>query len=404
MAETVLDAPRARTGGALLLAALLLVALNLRPTLTSISPLLGDIRAATGLSFRLAGLLTTLPVLAMGVFALAGARVSRLFGDRHGVSLALLVIAAACGWRWSAASGAALIGSAALVGVGVALIQALLPGVIKHNYAARLPQTMGLYSAAIMGGGGLGAVVSPWVAHQSGNWHAGLGVWVVLALAALLVWRAVPGEMPPAASAGRGLGPLLRNRRAWLLALYFGLINGGYTSMVAWLPPFFVQRGLTAQHAGSLLGLMTAAQVVAALSLPVLALKSRDRRPWLALGLSLQLAGFAGLILQPDALPTLWVMLIGFGLGGCFALSLILTLDHLHEPRRAGELAAFVQGAGFVIAALAPFAIGWLRDAGASFTAGWLLLTVSAAAMLLVTRRYVPEGYAAAMHGIVPGE
>jgi len=400
MLETALATPRARRGGALLLAALVLVALNLRPTLTSISPLLGDIRAATGMPFRLASLLTTLPVLAMGLFALAGGRVSRTIGDRHGVALGLAVIAAACAWRWNAAGSGTLIASAALAGVGVALIQALLPGVIKHNYLPKLALTMGLYSASIMGGGGLGAVVSPYTAHLASDWHVGLGIWALPAVVALVAWYAVPGQMPVAAAAGRGLGPLLRNRRAWLLALYFGLINGGYTSMVAWLPPFFVQRGLTAQHAGSLLGLMTAAQVAAALTLPALALRSADRRPWLAFGLVLQLTGFIGLQLCPDTLRWLWVVATGFGLGGCFALSLILTLDHLHDPRRAGELAAFVQGVGFIIAALAPFAIGWIRDVSGGFGAGWLLLTVSAAAMLGVTTRYAPQGYADAMRGV----
>src|SRR5437899_1142956 len=83
-----------------LLSVLLLVALNLRPLLTSISPLLSDIKAATGMSFGAASLLTVLPVLAMGIVALAGVRMNRWLGDRRGIALGLLAIAIACAGRF----------------------------------------------------------------------------------------------------------------------------------------------------------------------------------------------------------------------------------------------------------------------------------------------------------------
>ncbi|MDF2658422.1 MAG: major facilitator superfamily transporter, partial [Paenibacillus sp.] len=52
-----------------LLAAIFLAALNLRPVITSVAPLLQTIQANTGMSGVAASLLTTLPVLCMGVFA-----------------------------------------------------------------------------------------------------------------------------------------------------------------------------------------------------------------------------------------------------------------------------------------------------------------------------------------------
>ncbi|MDQ3200770.1 MAG: cyanate transporter, partial [Pseudomonadota bacterium] len=53
----------------LLLLGLILVALNLRPALSSMAPMLSDISRALGLSAAQAGLLTTLPVLCLGLFA-----------------------------------------------------------------------------------------------------------------------------------------------------------------------------------------------------------------------------------------------------------------------------------------------------------------------------------------------
>ncbi|MBF3130041.1 MFS transporter, partial [Pseudomonas aeruginosa] len=219
----------------------------------------------------------------------------------------------------------------------------------------------------------------------------------VPALLALLLWMfARPREVLPSA----GEGPVRHffgNRRGWLLAVYFGLINGGYTSMVAWLPVYYRQLGWSAQDSGGLVGIMTIFQVLAALSVPLLIRRRLDRRPWLLAALLVQLGGFCGLLLMPLQHAALWVALIGYGLGACFALSLTLTLDHLHEPRAAGSLAAFVQGIGFIITGIVPYLTGWLRDATGSFQASWLLLAASVVAMLLVTLRFAPSGYARAM-------
>lgn len=253
------------------------------------------------------------------------------------------------------------------------------------------------YSVSLMAGGGTAAVLSPRIAEHFSNWQAGLGAWAVPALLALLLWMfARPREVLPSA----GEGPVRHffgNRRGWLLAVYFGLINGGYTSMVAWLPVYYRQLGWSAQDSGGLVGIMTIFQVLAALSVPLLIRRRLDRRPWLLAALLVQLGGFCGLLLMPLQHAALWVALIGYGLGACFALSLTLTLDHLHEPRAAGSLAAFVQGIGFIITGIVPYLTGWLRDVTGSFQASWLLLAASVVAMLLVTLRFAPSGYARAM-------
>ncbi|BCG24365.1 MFS transporter [Pseudomonas tohonis] len=382
---------------------LLLVALglNLRPILGSVSPLLGEIRAATGLSFQGTALLTTLPVICMGLVALAAVRLEARLGERRGVAIGLALIFGACLARWLCDRGDVLLGTALLGGIGVALIQALVPAVIKRQFAGRVALAMGLYSASLMSGGGLSALLSPVLASHFGHWQAGLGFWLVPAALALLLWLRLPLARAdsPRASAGPGL---LGDRRAWLLALYFGLINCGYMSMVAWLPAFYQQLGWSPTRSGSLLAFMTLFQVLAALTIPALAQRGVDRRPLLTLCLAAQAVGFAGLVWAPQQATLLWVALIGFGLGACFALSLILTLDHRRDPREAGQLAAFVQGVGFLINAVSPWLTGWLREVTGSFTSAWVVLVVMVLAMLALTRVFSPASYGMAPGGEVP--
>ncbi|MNO59774.1 putative transporter YycB [compost metagenome] len=373
--------------------------INLRPILTSIGPLLAEIREATGLGFQGASLLTVLPVLCMGFFALALPWIGPRLGEARGMTCGLLAIAAACLWRLLLDSGMALIASAVLAGIGVAIIQALVPGVIKRWFPTRVPGAMGLYSASLMAGGGSAAVLAPVVATRLGHWQTGLGVWAGLALVGLLFWCLARPREAVAQEPARRTRHFFGSRRAWLLAIYFGIINGGYTSMVAWLPVYYRQLGWSAESSGQLVGLMTIFQVLAALSIPLLIRGSLDRRGWLALCLLIQLAGFCGLLLAPLHLPGLWVALIGYGLGACFALSLTLTLDHLPDPGAAGRLAAFVQGIGFIITGIIPYVTGWLRDHTGSFQMSWTLLAVLVVAMLVVTVRFAPRGYAGAMVG-----
>lgn len=377
-------------GGWALLVAL---GLNLRPILSSISPLLGEIRAATGMSFQSSAWLTSLPVICMGLVALLGVRLEARLGERRGVALGLMLILLACLARLLIGQAPALLATALLGGAGVALIHALVPALIKRQFQQRVALAMGVYSASLMGGGGLAALLSPVVAGHFAHWQAGLGVWLLPAMAALLLWLCVPlgaARNPQlAASASRLWG----NRRAWLLALYFGLINCGYMSMVAWLPAYYLQQGWSATQSGSLLAFMTIFQVLAALLMPALAQRSSDRRPLLGISLSAQAVGYVGLVLWPQQAPQVWVALIGFGLGACFALSLILTLDHRRDPRAAGQLAAFVQGVGFLINAVSPWMTGWLRELTGSFVSAWWVLTATVLGMLLLTRVFSPASY-----------
>ena len=382
---------------ALNLLLVMLLALNLRPIRTSIGPLLEPMRASTGLGYQQAALLTALPVLCMGLVPLLQPWLRRWISEHGGMLAGLAAIALACLWRLQLGSAWALIASAVVAGLGVAVVQGMMPGLVNRWFPGRLAGAMGMYSAALMSGGGLAAVLGPHISGYFGHWQAGLGLWAIPALLAMLAWTLLRPRQDAPKLAGAAGGHWFGTRRAWLLALYFGLINGGYTSMVAWLPAYHLEHGGTAQGGGDLVGLMTIFQVAGALGLPLLLRRWVDRRPGLWLALSIQLAGFLGLLLAPTLSMGLWVAMIGFGLGACFSQSLTLTLEHLKTPAEAGGLAAFVQGIGFIITGIVPYITGWLRDVSGDFQASWTLLTVTVLAMLLVTACFAPRGYAAAI-------
>ncbi len=312
-----------------MLLVLVLIGLNMRPLLTSVGPLLPQLRQASGMSFSVAALLTALPVVTMGGLALAGSWLHQHVSERRSVVISLLLIAVGALMRELYPQSALLLSSALLGGVGIGIIQAVMPSVIKRRFQQRTPLVMGLWSAALMGGGGLGAAITPWLVQHSETWYQTLAWWALPAVVALFAW--------------------------WWQSL----------------------------------ALMTLGQAAGALLMPAMA-RHQDRRKLLMLALVLQLVGFCGFIWLPMQLPVLWAMVCGLGLGGAFPLCLLLALDHSAQPAIAGKLVAFMQGIGFIIAGLAPWFSGVLRSISGNYLMDWAFHALCVVGLMIITLRFAP--------------
>lgn len=306
---------------------------------------------------------------------------------------ALLLLGIGSAMRFDAQSGALLIASAALCGLGSALVQGVLPALIKQAFTRKVPLVMGIFSACMMGGGALGASLTPRLA-VSLDWSQALALWSLPLLLAL-VWLGWKVRLPSTAAVAipDGEQRLITLPRSWLLIVCFGIINSGYGIVVAWLAPAYMAQGWSAAQAGELVAWLALAQTASGLSLPLLAARSLDRRPWMGLAIAMQLAGFDGLWLAPASAPILWCMLCGAGLGGSFSLIMVIALDHLPDPRRAGTLSALMQGFGFMLAATGPWVAARLYHYVGDFAAAWQWQLGGLLLMSLLVLRLDPRHY-----------
>ncbi|HEU4397734.1 MAG TPA: MFS transporter [Actinomycetota bacterium] len=374
-----------RPGRGGLVLALVLVALNLRPAIASVPPVLPDIQRDLGLSGAAAGALTALPVVCLGLFAPVAARLAGRFGVDRVVAWALVVLGA--GTLARAVGGAVgLFAATFLAGVGLAVGGALLPGIVKAHFPAdRAATVTGLYTTGLAGGALLAAALTvPLRNLLGGSWAPALAVWALPAAAALAVWRQVavpPGSGPPTgsgpageASPPRGGSPW-RSGLAWRVTLYTGLQSLLFYAALTWLAPLYQARGWSAERAGALLAVFSLTQLVATLGLPVLADRTGDRRPWIALSVSACTAGLLAVAVAPLAAPWLVAAVIGFGTGGQFAMALTLLVDAAADPAASRRLSGMAFLVGYLLAAAGPAAVGGLYDATGGFTAAFLGLT-----------------------------
>jgi CP family cyanate transporter-like MFS transporter len=377
--------PRPRSSDAVLLAGVVLVAINLRPAAASIGPLIGRIERDTGLSSVGASALTTLPVLCFGALAPLAPLLAKRLGVRSSIAGAMVVLLAGIAMRLLPGIAFLFIGTA-LAGSAIAIGNVLVPVLVRRDFSGRTATVMALYSTALIGFAALAAGVSVPIANVlGGGWKGGLGIWAVPAAVAVLIWapwlwRRDAGTAPVAgadAEAGRERIPvtaLLRRPLAWSVTGFFALQAGGFYATLAWLPSIFESHGASQAHAGFLLSLSLIVGLVAALTVPGLAGRFAHQRALMIGCCALTAGGLAGVLLAPMSAPYLWTVLLGLGQNAAFPLALMLIVLRAGDVSYTQALSTMTQTVGYVLGAFAPLAVGAIHGATHSWTPSLILL------------------------------
>ena len=364
-----------------LLTALSLVALNLRIALSSLPAVVTEIQSDTGWSDAAIGMLTTIPVLCMGGFALLVPRIAQRFGRAPTVAFALGLLIVALASRLAGAIPGVLWVSAFLAGTGIALAAGLVPGVVREQLPGLVGRATGLWTGAMMIGAALGGALTVPLMHWLGSWEAALAAWAVPAAIALAAWVLVERgnrERPTAAAVAtvRIRNLPWRSRPAWGLTAYLTLNSIAFYTTLAWLAPSYVERGSTPAEAGGLFGLFTGAQVIGALLLPAMAERFPARRAFYAAFVVVAALALAMVAVAPHVAPPVVVMVYGLALGGGFAMGLALLSEYAHDGGGSARITAMAYSVTYLTAALGPFIAGTLLDTVGSWPLVYGLLVV----------------------------
>ncbi len=367
----------------MLLLALILAAINLRPGITSLAPLIERIAEELALSRSLISLTTALPVLCMGLLAPFAPRLAVRLGLERTIALCMAVIAVALLLRIVGHASVILIGSAVLLGAAIAVAGPLLSGFIKRHFAGRMGSVVGWYSLGMAIGGAGGAVLTvPATQWLGDDWTRGLAVWALPALLGLLLWLFLPNRIETDNEAASGLP--WRQPRAWLISAFFAIQAGLFYALATWAVARYHEAGLSLMHSNSLFSVSMLMGLPSSFLLPWLAQRFHNRYLLLLCCGLLSSISLAMITFQPTVLPEVWAVTIGFGLGGSFALSLVLPLYEAGSPLAVSRWTAMMLFTGYSLACTTPVLTGLVRDLSGSYQIPFMVLTALAVLMTLL--------------------
>jgi CP family cyanate transporter-like MFS transporter len=359
---------------ALFVAGIIALAFNLRAAITSLPPLFPELAARLDLSSPELSALAATPVLCFAVFSGVAAPLSRRFGEERVLLAALVLLTAGLALR-GAVPGWLLFPGTVAAGAAIALMNVLLPSLVKRRQPARAGWLMGSYLLSLSGGAVLGSLIAvPVYRASGGSVPLALGVWAAPALVAIIAWlpqgryRTLPPGGEPGEPGRPGLVKVSRYLLAWQVMGFMGLQSLTYYATLSWLPILFRDRGASPVHAGTLLALMNLGNAVTALLVPVLAHRTRDQRGLVTATVAASAAGLAGVWFAPSSGAVAWTLLLGLGQGASLGLALYFTMARSHDPVTAASLSAFAQGAGYLVATTGPLLTGLLHSVSGSWT------------------------------------
>jgi len=354
------------------MAGVTVLAFNLRGAITSLPPIFPELSASLHLSSATIAALAATPVLCFAVFSGVAAPLSRRYGEER-VLLAALVFLGVGLLARAALPNVLLFPGTVLAAAAIALMNVLLPSLVKRRDPARAGLLLGTYLLALAAGAILGSLLAvPLFQASGGSVRLALGIWALPVVAGVLAWlpqwrfRTVPAGVLPS-----GQRPLLKVSRyalAWQVMGFMGLQSLIYYATLSWMPTLFRDRGADPVHAGTLLAVMNLGNAVTALLIPMLAHRTKDQR-WLIAGtVAVSAAGLAGTWFAPLGSAPVWMVLLGLGQGAALGLAIYFTIARAPNAVVSASLSAFAQGTGYLVAAAGPLAVAFLHTATGSWT------------------------------------
>jgi cyanate permease len=362
---------------------LFFVAMTLRPLTTSVGPVLPEIREDFGLSATAGSLLSTLPILMFGIGALLVPRLLHRVSPNKAITISLLALVVGGNLRLLPFVVVLYLGTI-IIGLGVAIGNIVPSLITRRDFPARIGGVMGMVAGAISFSAAIAALITYPLASELGSWREALAVWAILPLIVFIIWQFYrnPNSKDVPLDTPHNMKALLRNPLAWSLTFYFGFQSINFHSMNTWLPTILREAGTDPVTAGNQLALLVLIGLPTGLFVPPLAAKFVSQ-VGLCIGFvvvfAVGLAGiysFAILGLWPAA-TWLWVLLLGIGLGSSFPLALTLVLLRSGSPETSRDLGSFMQGGGYLISALGPLTMGFLRDVTNSWSAAFIALAIA---------------------------
>lgn len=378
----------------LLVLGIVFIALTLRSPLTSVGPIIEEIQIGLQISSVVAGFITTIPLLAFALISPIVPKIARKITVERALFFATILLALGILLRSSGSVSMLFLGTA-LIGVGIAFGNVLLPSLIKLKFPFQVGLITAIYTVSMNSSASVAAGVSYPLSTLSWGWQGALGLWIVLAIAAILIWIPQTKFKPEiAVTSSIKKKSIARYPLAWVIMLAMGFQSMIFYTTAAWFPEMFKAQGLSSAEAGFMFSIMQIAQIPMTFITPIIAAKLNDQRPIIVVLAFFYIIGFTGLLMGWTDYSVLWMILIGFAGGSSFSMCMMFFSLRSRDGIEAADLSGFAQSLGYLIAAVGPVLYGFLYERYNSFDQANLMYIVIVmisiiASFIAAKKRYV---------------
>jgi len=372
-------------GSLLLVVAIFLISMNLRPAITGVGPVLEFIRADMGLSALMAGVLTSIPLAAFALMSPWAAPIGGRFGMERAIFIALLVLAAGVLLR-AVPSLFALYAGSILLASAIAVGNVLVPGLIKRDFPDKVGLMTSVYATTLATFASLSSGIAVPLANSlPGGWRGSLAVWFVPAIiTAIILLPLLKNATKPLAQPGdKVMQSVWRSKLGWHVTLFMGLQSMSFYTVLSWLSSILQDQGYSPVNAGWITALFPALGIPVGFVFAPIVSRFRNQSGLSAFWSLVMLSGYVGMIFLPQ-FTVLWVIVSGVALGFCFPLALAFFALRASDARQAAALSGMAQSVGYGIAATGPVLFGALHDLTHGWIAALWMLVICAGAQAYV--------------------
>ncbi|PLT35425.1 MFS transporter [Bacillus sp. V5-8f] len=368
-----------------LILGIVFAAANLRAPITGVGPIIDTIRQDMGLSSTLAGMLTTIPLLAFAIISPIAPKIASRFGLETTIFGAMFLLTAGILLRYVTYIHTLFLGTA-LIGIAIAVCNVLLPGLVKQAFPEKVGLMTGTYSLSMNLWAAIASGVSIPISQGLGlGWQNALVCWIFLSIIAILFWiPQIRFSNRPGNSIKRSGPSLWHSSLAWKVALFMGLQSTVFYTVITWLPSILHSQGISHSAAGWLLSLTQFVSLPATFIVPILAARFSSQRGLVMIIVLCLIFGYIGLLSGITWLAPLFVMLIGIFLGAAFSLATMFFVLRTHNAQQAAELSGMAQSIGYLLAAIGPALFGFIHDITHSWTIPLVILCAGAVPLFIM--------------------
>ena len=380
-----------KSSSILIILGVIFLSLILRTPITSVGAILGPLKSILDINNTVAGFITTIPLIAFAIFSPMVAKISNKVGLEKTLLLAAIIISIGLGLRFHINTYVFFI-MTFIIGVGITIGNVLLPGLVKKYYPKKLGLMTGFYAVIMNIGAAVAAGISyPILSSNIGGekFSTGLAVniWIIIAVINIFVYTAMSknSSVSEIKDEHEKVHGYFKYSKMWTIMLSMGLQSALFYCSVSWFAEIMISKDFSPETAGLLLSISQFAQFPSTFIVPILADKVHNKLIIPVVITIGYLVSLVGMLYTSGNFVLMLTFIIIFALagGGSFSYVMYLFSVKSRNESEAADISGLAQSGGYLLAAIFPPLLGYIRDISDWNKALYVLILTTA--VLLIT-------------------